>query len=70
MPATDSDPVIKIVTFFLIGMVILAIFGRLRLPRLPRPPKYNAKLKAPRRCPRCGGFIVGGGSCNCEKSDE
>ncbi|WP_108262631.1 hypothetical protein [Mangrovicoccus ximenensis] len=59
---------IKIVTFFLIGMAILAIFGRLRLPRLPKP-RGRTKLKAPRRCPRCGGFIVGSGPCNCEERD-
>ncbi|WP_172326685.1 hypothetical protein [Mangrovicoccus sp. HB161399] len=61
---------IKIVTFFLIGIAILAMFGRLRLPKLPRPPKGNSKLKAPRRCPRCGGFIVGSGPCNCEERDK
>ncbi|WP_138465078.1 hypothetical protein [Poseidonocella sp. HB161398] len=61
---------IKIVTFFLIGIAILAIFGKLRLPRLPRPRNPNAKLRAPRRCPRCGGFIVGRGPCNCEERDK
>jgi len=49
--------VIKVVTFFLIGMVILALMGRLRLPKLPRA--RSAKCKA------CGRPRIGKGPCDC-----
>lgn len=49
---------IKIVTLFLIGMVVLAMFGRLRLPGRNR-------LSA-RKCPKCGRFKFGSGTCDCK----
>ncbi|MDW4550186.1 hypothetical protein R5H32_12555 [Defluviimonas sp. D31] len=49
---------VKIVTFFLIGMAILAIFGRLRFPRIG--PKRGAA-----RCPSCGRPMIGRGPCDC-----
>lgn len=48
---------IKIVSLFLIGMLVLAMFGRLRLPGL----KPGSKKK----CPRCGRFRIGKGPCEC-----
>ncbi|SPH23415.1 hypothetical protein DEA8626_02478 [Defluviimonas aquaemixtae] len=51
--------IIKIVTFFLIGIAILALFGRLRLPwQGPR------KLRAA-RCPNCGRPQIGQRPCDC-----
>lgn len=60
--------IIKIVTFFLIGMAVLAMFGRLRMPKSIRqigqrrrkdlPPK-------PKPCKRCGAPRVGKGPCPC-----
>ncbi|MGV6887628.1 hypothetical protein ACTYEO_00090 [Rhodophyticola sp. SM2404] len=59
---------VKVITFFLIGMLILALFGRLRWPggaRLPRRTK-RADLPKPTRCKTCGKYDVTGGSCrNC-----
>jgi len=60
---------VKIVTFFLIGIAALALFGRLRWPgsqrRIgrsdpPKPPK-------PKKCRHCGAYIVGSGPCPCGK---
>ncbi|PRY23835.1 hypothetical protein CLV78_104328 [Aliiruegeria haliotis] len=59
---------VKIVTFFLIGIAALAMFGRLRWPGAarrrdkggPRPPK-------PRKCKACGSYVVGKGPCPCGK---
>lgn len=48
---------IKIVSLFLITMVVLAVFGRLRLPG-------RGKVAA-RRCARCGKFRIGKGPCDC-----
>ena len=50
---------IKIVVLFLVGMAVLAMFGRLRLPRIGR---RNA-----RKCTRCGRFLIGKGPCDCGK---
>ena len=63
---------IKIVTFFLIGMAILAMFGRLRFPGLGgRRGDRAGVLPKPKRCRRCGKINVTGGSCDrCDtKSD-
>ena len=51
--------IIKAVTFFLIGMAVLAMFGKLRFPGQRR--LESAK------CPRCGRFKIGKGPCPCEK---
>ena len=58
MRALASDMLVKIVTFFLIGMVILAMFGKLRLP--------GQKRLDAARCPNCGRFRIGKGPCNCK----
>jgi len=59
---------VKIVTFFLIGMAVLAMFGRLRFPairnRLGRRRDLPAK---PGKCPACGAYKVGSGPCPCGK---
>ncbi len=63
MPAsrgTASDlMLIKIVTIFLIGMAVLAMFGRLRLPRIGRLNRG--------KCPSCGRHLIGKGPCDCGK---
>lgn len=50
---------VKIITFFLIGMVVLAMFGKLSLP--------GQKRLQSARCPKCGRFRLGKGPCACEK---
>ncbi|RYH07298.1 hypothetical protein [Tropicimonas sp. IMCC6043] len=61
---------VKIVTFFLIGIAVLAMFGRLRWPggarRLAR--RDGEKLDKPKRCKHCGNYIIGKGPCPCRKS--
>ena len=56
---------VKIVTFFLIGMVVLALFGRLRWPgALKRLAKRrDSALPKPRTCPKCGRVNLRGGTC-------
>lgn len=49
---------VKIVTLFLIGMAVLAMFGRLRLPH------FRAS-----RCPGCGVPRVGRADCPCKGRD-
>ena len=51
--------ILKIVSLFLIFMVVLALFGRLRLPRAGRPKPPAA------RCRGCGAPRVGRAPCPC-----
>ena len=51
--------IIKIVSLFLIAMVVLAMFGRLRFPGVGR-------LEAG-KCPSCGRYRIGKGPCPCQK---
>ena len=51
---------IKIVTLFLVGMIVLAMFGRLRFPG-------QKKLQS-MKCPGCGRYRIGSGPCSCGKS--
>jgi hypothetical protein len=57
--------IVKIISLFLIGMVVLAMFGRLRLPRLP-----GSKRLAQTKCPKCGRFRIGKGPCGCGPSGK
>lgn len=59
---SGSDVIIKIVSLFLIGMLVLAMFGRLRLPGAVRKG-----LKKPGKCPDCGRYRIGKGPCPCRK---
>ena len=54
--------VVKIVTFFLIFMVVLGMFGKLRLP--------GARQIADKRCKRCGRFRIGKGPCACGRGGK
>ena len=54
----DYKMIIKIISLFLIGMVILAIFGRLRLPKF--------KLGPQKKCTKCGAPIINSSKCVCE----
>jgi len=58
---------LKVVSLFLIGMLVLGMFGKLRLPKNPlRKPK--AKIADAKKCPKCKGYILGDGLCNCRHS--
>ncbi|PJE36043.1 hypothetical protein CVM52_14000 [Pseudooceanicola lipolyticus] len=55
--ALDSDVILKIVLLFLVVMAVMAMFGRWRFPGAGR--LKNVK------CPRCGRYRIGKGSCPC-----
>lgn len=50
---------VKIVTLFLLGMAVLAMFGRLRFP--------GQKRLTEAKCKHCGRYRIGKGPCHCEK---
>lgn len=53
------DVIFKIVTLFLVGMGVLAMFGKLTFPG--QKQLRNAK------CSKCGRFKIGRGPCSCTK---
>ncbi|WP_121067164.1 hypothetical protein [Chachezhania antarctica] len=53
-----SDVIVKAVSLFLIAMVVLAMFGRLRVPG-------SKKIGAALKCPSCGSYRIGRGPCTC-----
>lgn len=57
---------VKAVTFFLIGIIILAMFGKLRMPKLPRRKRPEKKIAEARKCPDCGSYVLGEGACSCK----
>ena len=52
---------IKIVSFFLIGIIILAMTGRLRLL------KFERILPLTKKCIDCGGLLARLEKCGCNK---
>ena len=52
---------LKIVSLFLAGMAILAIFGRLRMPQIG----FKTSLGSKKKCKTCGAPRVGKGDCPC-----
>ncbi|MEM8632555.1 MAG: hypothetical protein AAGF74_15075 [Pseudomonadota bacterium] len=51
--------IIKIVSLFLVGMMVLAMFGRLRFP--------GQKRLQSMKCADCGRYRIGKGPCDCGK---
>ncbi len=64
--------IIKAVSLFLIAMLLLAMFGRLRLPgggaggNGPKGRRGRAKRLDARKCPDCGSYVIGPGPCPCK----
>lgn len=51
--------IFKIVILFLVGMGVLAMFGKYKFP--------GQKRLAAMKCRKCGRYRIGKGSCSCEK---
>jgi len=51
--------ILKVVVLFLVGMGVLAMFGKLKLPGVQR--------LASAKCKSCGRYKIGRGPCNCTK---
>lgn len=51
--------IIKAVTLFLVGIAVLAMFGKLRFP--------GQKKLSTMKCPDCGRYRIGKGKCPCRK---
>lgn len=57
---------VKVVSLFLIGMLVLAMFGKLRLPKLPKR-KPRKTIEAAGKCSKCGAYKIGDAPCVCEE---
>lgn len=55
---------VKIVTLFLVFMVVMGAVQRLISGKKPRDQR---RLGRPRRCGECGRFLIGSGDCRCRK---
>ena len=60
--------IFKIITLFLIAMGVLAMFGKLRAPKIGNPLKRE-KIHSATKCKKCGSYILGDGPCACEAED-
>lgn len=63
--------IIKAVSLFLIGMLVLGMFGKLRMPKPPQFPKKRRgnPVADAKKCKDCGGYIIGDQPCSCKKPD-
>jgi hypothetical protein len=59
MPGLECRVILKVVVLFLVGMGVLAMFGKLRFP--------GQKQLAAARCKSCGKFNLSSGPCACGK---
>lgn len=59
--------IIKAVSLFLIGMLVLGMFGKLRLPKTPSlKMRKSTKVAEAAKCSACGSYIIGEGKCPCQ----
>lgn len=49
--------IFKVITLFLVGMAVLAFWGKLRFPGQKRLGQV--------KCPKCGRYRIGKGTCPC-----
>jgi len=63
----DSE-MVKVVTIFLIVLAVLAMFGRLRMPKLLKRDK--TKLPGTEKCSKCGAMKIEGTDCACERRSK
>lgn len=62
---------VKIVSLFLIGMLVMAMFGKLRLPKLPTL-KRKRTIETAQKCSTCGAYKIKNKPCGCtaRKADK
>ena len=61
-PGLGCDMIVKAVTLFLVGMAVLAMFGKLRFGK-----GRFLSGKTAKSCPKCGRHLIGKGPCPCTK---
>ena len=56
---------VKVVTFFLIFVLVMGMFGKLRMPKFPSIRGRN-KVQSAQKCPKCGQYNLTGKDCGCD----
>jgi hypothetical protein len=57
---------VKIVTLFLLGMVLIGLLGKQLFPgAISRGIRQKMGLKEASRCSRCGRYLIGKDRCDC-----
>lgn len=62
--------IIQIVVAFLLFMVVMGAIQKLLNPnhKTPLDKLRSKKLPRPRKCRKCGRFLLGGDGCRCDES--
>lgn len=59
--------ILKIMTLFLVGMAVLAMFGKLRMPKIGKRGDKTLGSRTTKKCKHCGSYMIGKGPCPCQK---
>ncbi|WP_193081270.1 hypothetical protein [Pseudooceanicola spongiae] len=57
--------VVKVVILFLVGMGVMAMFGKLTLPGQKKPGAKKPGQLGGKKCSACGRYMIGKGPCAC-----
>lgn len=57
---------VKVVSLFLIAILALGMFGKLRMPKIG---KRTGVPKA-KKCKTCGTYLIGKAPCTCKKTSR
>ncbi len=60
---------VKVVSLFLIAMLVLGMFGKLSI-LLPKALKKKKSIKNAKKCKSCGSYIVGNAPCVCKSGKK
>lgn len=58
---------VKIVTLFLVFMIVMGAIQRALNPNRKIGRRDQTRLGRPRKCPDCGRFLIGSGTCSCKR---
>ncbi|MBB5516905.1 hypothetical protein FHS89_002949 [Rubricella aquisinus] len=58
--------ILKIISLFLIGMLVLGMFGKLRVGGFGKLPRWKrTRVAEARKCPHCQAYLIGDTPCAC-----
>lgn len=55
---------VKVVSLFLIAILALGMFGKLRVPKI----RKRGGVPKAKKCKSCGNYLIGDTPCQCKKS--
>ena len=58
---------VKIVTLSLVFMIVMGAVQRALNPNRKIGKRDQTRLGRPRKCPECGRFLFGSGTCSCKE---